>query len=77
MLAARAGYNPYGLVDVLHKLQARSKNDAALKLLFETHPAPGDRLSKLGEALTPKLKSMPAGRQPPIRRIGGAAKSGS
>ena len=70
VLAARAGYNPYGLVDVLHKLQARGSNDAALKLMFETHPSPADRLTKLGEALTPKMGSLPSGRQPAIRRIG-------
>ena len=75
VLAARAGYNPFGLVEVLHKLQARSANDAAMKLLFDTHPSPTERLSKLGEAITPKIGSLPAGRQPPVRRIGAGAKS--
>ena len=70
VLAARAGYNPYGLIDVLHKLQARGSNDASMKLLFETHPSPAERLTKLGDAITPKMSSLPSGRQPPIRRIG-------
>lgn len=70
VLAARAGYNPYALVDVLQKLQARGANDAALKLLFETHPSPTERLTKLGETLAPKMSSLPSGRQPAIRRVG-------
>ena len=41
VLAARAGYNPYGLIDVLHKLQTHAANDASVALLFSTHPPPG------------------------------------
>jgi predicted Zn-dependent protease len=69
VLAARAGYNPYGLVDVLHKLHARRPDDESVRLLFQTHPAPGDRLARLGDALQPKLSALPAGREPQIRRI--------
>ena len=38
VLAARAGYSPYGLVDVLQKLAMRGANDESLALLFKTHP---------------------------------------
>jgi beta-barrel assembly-enhancing protease len=69
VLAARAGYNPFGLVDVLHKLAVRSPNDESLGLLFETHPAPGERLEKIGEAVTPRLAQLPAGREPQLRQI--------
>ena len=55
VLAARAGYNPFGLIDVLHKLAARGASDGSLALLFKTHPPPGDRLEHLGEALTPHM----------------------
>jgi predicted Zn-dependent protease len=72
-LAARAGYNPYALVDVLQKMQARGSNDPTLALLFETHPAPADRLSKLGSALTPRVAALPSGRQPRIRTISASA----
>ncbi|HSB48344.1 MAG TPA: M48 family metalloprotease, partial [Burkholderiales bacterium] len=54
VLAARAGYSPYGLVEVLHQLAARTADDNALALLFKTHPAPAERLTQLGEALAPR-----------------------
>ncbi len=73
VLAARAGYNPFGLVDVLHKLEARGASDGSLALLFKTHPAPGDRLEELGAALTPRVAGLPAGRDPEIRRIAAGA----
>lgn len=73
VLAARAGYNPFGLVDVLHKLAARGANDGSLALLFKTHPAPGERLAALSEVLTPRIGRLPAGREPEIRRIMAAA----
>jgi predicted Zn-dependent protease len=73
ILAARAGYNPFGLVDVLHKLVARGSADGSLALLFKTHPLPGDRLDQLGAALTPALGRLPAGREPDIRRVSASA----
>ncbi len=75
VLAARAGYNPFGLVDVLHKMAARGAADGSLALLFKTHPLPGDRLARLGEALTPNLARLPAGREPEIRRVAAGAGS--
>ena len=69
VLAARAGYNPFGLVDVLHKLAARGANDTSMALLFKTHPLPGERLTQLGELLAPNLARLPAGREPDIRRV--------
>ncbi len=73
VVAARAGYSPYGLVEVLHKLAARGGGDADLSLLFKTHPQPGERLSQLGEALTPRMARLPAGREPGIRNISAEA----
>lgn len=73
VLAARAGYNPFGLVDVLHKLEARSADDGSLALLFKTHPAPGERLEQLGVALTPRVAQLPTGRELDIRRISASA----
>lgn len=69
VLAARAGYNPFGLVDVLQKLAARGAADGSLALLFKTHPAPGDRLDQLGTALTPRMANLPVGRELDIRRV--------
>jgi predicted Zn-dependent protease len=73
VLAARAGYNPYALVEVLHKLAARGQDDQALALLFKTHPAPGERLTHLGDALAPRVAQLPAGAAPAIRNVSAAA----
>jgi predicted Zn-dependent protease len=69
ILAARAGYSPTGLVDVLHKMSARGSNDASLALLFKTHPSPGERLTQLGDALAPRMPELPPGREPQIRQV--------
>lgn len=69
VLAARAGYNPYGLVEVLHKLAVRGAGDASLALLFKTHPAPGERLTELGNALAPRVAQLPAGKEPAVRQV--------
>jgi len=69
VLAARAGYNPYGLVEVLHLLAARTADDASLALLFKTHPAPGERLTQLGDALAPRVAVLPVGKEPSIRQV--------
>lgn len=69
VLAARGGYSPYGLVEVLHKLSARGASDATLTLLFKTHPQPGERLAQLGESVTPRVAMLPAGKEPGIRNI--------
>ncbi|MCE2999933.1 MAG: M48 family metallopeptidase [Betaproteobacteria bacterium] len=69
VLAARAGYNPFGLIDVLHKMAARGSGDGSMALLFKTHPMPGDRLAQLGELLAPQVGRLPPGREPTIRRV--------
>lgn len=73
VLAARAGYNPYALIEVLHKLAARGAEDQALALLFATHPAPGERLTHLGDALSPRMAQLPAGTTPAIRQVSAQA----
>ncbi len=73
VIAARAGYSPYGLIEVLHKLGARGDDDAELALLFKTHPQPGERLTQLGEALTPRMAGLPAGKEPGIKTISAEA----
>lgn len=69
VLAARAGYSPYGLVEVLHKLAARGASDASLALLFKTHPTPSERLTQLGEGLEPRVATLPAGKEPAIQQV--------
>ncbi|MGH8688674.1 MAG: M48 family metallopeptidase [Burkholderiales bacterium] len=47
VIAARAGYDAYGLPSVLQTLQAMNAQDSALALMFKTHPAPAERLAAL------------------------------
>jgi beta-barrel assembly-enhancing protease len=51
VLAARAGYDAYGLPDVLQQIGHFAKDDDSVALLFKTHPHPDDRLAKLGDAM--------------------------
>lgn len=55
VIAARAGYNPYGLLGVLHTLGEISPGDSAVALMFRTHPAPGTRLDLLADAMGERL----------------------
>lgn len=49
-LMAQAGYDPYAMLAVLQKLEARGSNDSALALLLQTHPRPADRLKALANS---------------------------
>jgi predicted Zn-dependent protease len=64
VLAARAGYDAYGLPSVLQTLQAMNAQDSGLALMFKTHPAPAERLDALGEKMQPTLDRY--ARQPPL-----------
>ena len=73
ILAARAGYNAFGLAEVLHKLNARAKSDPSVVDLFGSHPGPSDRLAKLGDLLTPRIADIPAGLEPEITTVSASA----
>lgn len=47
-LAARAGYDPYGLPAVIQVIQDASTQSAE-SILYATHPAPADRLASLDQ----------------------------
>lgn len=52
VLAARAGYDAYGLPGVLQEIGHSAKDDSSsVALLFKTHPHPDERLAKLGDAM--------------------------
>jgi len=55
VIAARGGYDAYGLPAVLQTLQAMNAEDSAVALMFKTHPAPAERLDALGEKMQPTL----------------------
>jgi predicted Zn-dependent protease len=47
VLAARAGYDPYGLMAVLQTLEGLDPKSGSMQLLLATHPAPQDRVAAL------------------------------
>jgi len=47
VIAARGGYDAYGLPSVLQTLQAINPRDSGVALMFKTHPAPAERLDAL------------------------------
>lgn len=51
VLAARAGYDAFGLPAVLQEISAASGGSSSVALLFKTHPHPDERLARLGEAM--------------------------
>lgn len=55
VIAARAGYDPYGLPAVLQTLDGMNSQDAGLALMFKTHPTPQSRLQLLDQAMTGRL----------------------
>jgi predicted Zn-dependent protease len=56
VIAARSGYDPYGLPAVLQTLQIINPQDTGLSLLFKTHPALSDRLSSLNLIMGPAFE---------------------
>ena len=67
VIAARGGYDAYGLPSVLQALQAMNPQDSGLALMFKTHPAPGERLDQLGEKMQGVLDAHAAQAQLPER----------
>jgi predicted Zn-dependent protease len=69
VLAARAGYDPYGLPIVLQTLANLNPQDSSLALMFKTHPAPTARLEALDKAMSPNLDKYSAQPQEKARFI--------
>jgi predicted Zn-dependent protease len=55
VIAARGGYDPYGLPAVLQTLQSLNPSDSSVALMFKTHPALADRLSLLDQEMSGQL----------------------
>jgi predicted Zn-dependent protease len=55
VIAARAGYDPFGLPTVLQSLSAINPKDSAVALMFKTHPDPEKRLDKVMNAAGDRL----------------------
>ena len=55
VLAARAGYDPYGLPAVLQTLSSINPKDDAVSLIFKTHPDSGNRLELVSNSMEGRL----------------------
>lgn len=58
VLAARAGYDGFGLPAVLQTISHFAKDDGSVALLFKTHPHPDERLDQLDEAIGNRLDNL-------------------
>jgi predicted Zn-dependent protease len=67
VIAARSGYNPYGLVGALQTLDAVNPQDGGVALMFKTHPAPAKRLELLSVAMGAQLDSYADNAKEPVR----------
>lgn len=67
VIAARAGYNPFGLVGSLQTLDAVNPEDGAVALMFKTHPSPSARLDKLSAAMGTMLDGYADAAKEPTR----------
>ena len=57
VIAARAGYDPFGLPAVLQILQQQSASDNNFSLLLKTHPPPAERLDRLDKLMANQFDS--------------------
>jgi len=69
VIAARAGYDAYGLPAVLQTLQVQNPGDGEFSLLFRTHPAPSARIAMLERLMRDRFDSLPgmSGPAPALR----------
>ncbi len=58
VLAARAGYDAFGLPAVLQDIGHIAKDDSSVALLFKTHPAPDARLDQLSTAMDDRFDAV-------------------
>jgi predicted Zn-dependent protease len=62
VLAARAGYEAYGLAEVLQDMETINNNDGSVALLFQTHPHPDDRLAQLSQVSGDQMDNISGGK---------------
>ena len=62
VLTTRAGYEPYGLPEVLQTIGQTGKDESSVALLFKTHPHPDDRLVKLDDSIGNRLDKIKDGK---------------
>ena len=58
VIAARSGYDPYGLVAVLQML-SQANGDGSGAAIFDTHPAAADRIAELEKFMPRVVERLP------------------
>jgi len=67
VLAARAGYDPYALLDVLTTIDSINPTAEELTVMLNTHPPFDDRLNRLAERMDGRMDRFASGRTNPER----------
>lgn len=67
VLAARAGYDPYAMLDVLTTIDSINPAAEALTVMMNTHPPTHERLSKLAAKMDGRMDSFATGQTNPTR----------
>lgn len=67
VLAARAGYDPFALLDVLTTIDSINPTAEELTVMLNTHPPINDRLTRLADQMDGQLDSFASGRTNPER----------
>jgi predicted Zn-dependent protease len=74
VLAARAGYDAWGLPNAIQTLATIKPDDNAVKLLFKTHPSPSARLEQLATVMGTSFDAYASGAQNAERYRGTTAR---
>ena len=61
VLTARAGYDPYALLDVLTTIDSINPDSSNLTVMLNTHPATADRLVRLAARMDEKMEKYASG----------------
>ncbi len=67
VLAARAGYDPYALLDVLTTIDSINPDSEELAVLMNTHPPTNERLDKLADKMDGRMDKYASGQTNPRR----------
>ena len=74
VLAARAGYDPFALLDVLTTIDSINPEEPSLTVMLKTHPPTDDRLNRLAERMDGVLDEYAKGQSNPTRFLKVASK---
>jgi predicted Zn-dependent protease len=67
VLAARAGYDPFALLDVLTTIDSINPESKELTVMMNTHPPTNDRLEKLAAKMEGSMDKYSSGQSNPAR----------